>query len=753
MNSPITPFVDINRIEGYTSIFNVMSYGATGNGVIKQDGAQGSSAADFTSASGIFTSADVGKVISIFGGGDSGGVMNLTTTIAAVISATEITLASSLLYAVSGATYVYGTDDTAAIQAAINATAMQDYGKVYFPEGVFIVNGPFQSSSVGNAQLTLPLIGPNSIGLHILLEGSLAVSMESGAAGGLSPYGTIIFSTIVGTTGGPNGQSVLGTYNAAGTFGPFNNVNIGVVGLTFFTVSSPNHNVLNFYYALNAWGQKINITPGVVWSNIVFSGLTSSYALITPKVLNYGYVIFDKITIAGYYVGLLAGEHASIPYVVISKCVNGISIQNSEHVVYIGYACLETNLYNLNVIGSAKVKIGLMDIEHNGVTIADINDPSNYLVDSEIIYHVWEPPTPTLLQIGATGNNVSIRLLGSRYDSPSIPIVYTGQQNFGMIALAPGATVSWNLNTQQVAALYLNQNATLANPTNQVPGGRYVLEVINQGSYTLLYGTAYVWPGGTAPVVTAGAGYVSLLEFLSDGTNMMGTSWLNYHPSFTPASVAGLTLWFDASNAASITQSGGSVSEWNDLSLNGNNLTQSNGSAQPTIQTAAQNGLNTIRFTSANSQLMNFITDVNVDAAYSIFAVMRRGGPTGANIVELFGHLGLPNNASLEWFSDEQIYAYDSTGYVTTPFASSSAYNQVDANITSSLGVINFNGTQAASGALTATGSTGVWGQLGYSDGKFCNGEIAEVIVYNSVISSGSAAAVRAYLKAKWGTP
>jgi hypothetical protein len=76
----------------------------------------------------------------------------------------------------------------------------------------------------------------------------------------------------------------------------------------------------------------------------------------------------------------------------------------------------------------------------------------------------------------------------------------------------------------------LTGNATLANPTNMVNGGTYVL-IIKQdatGSRTLAYGADYKWPVGTAPTLTTTANAVDIETFVSDGTYMYGVAQLKF---------------------------------------------------------------------------------------------------------------------------------------------------------------------------------------------------------------------------------
>lgn len=83
------------------------------------DGAVSTGTPDFTSLNAVFTSADIGKTINIDGAGAAGGW--LFTTIAAYVSGTAVTLTDNASTTVSGADYTYGTDDSAAWQAARDA--------------------------------------------------------------------------------------------------------------------------------------------------------------------------------------------------------------------------------------------------------------------------------------------------------------------------------------------------------------------------------------------------------------------------------------------------------------------------------------------------------------------------------------------------------------------------------------------------------------------------------------------------------
>lgn len=98
------------------------------------------------------------------------------------------------------------------------------------------------------------------------------------------------------------------------------------------------------------------------------------------------------------------------------------------------------------------------------------------------------------------------------------------QQYADLQTLTAGASISWDLNSNQVAVVTLDQNSTLANPTNQQAGATYIL-IVKQpagANYTLAYGTSYLFQGSVDPILTAVNGAVDIISFISDGTNMYG---------------------------------------------------------------------------------------------------------------------------------------------------------------------------------------------------------------------------------------
>lgn len=164
-------------------VFDVTSaaYGAKGDGQVVTDGAITSGMNTLTcTTSAPFTAADVGKSILVVHAG-SATVGTLVTTIATYISATQVTLTANAVTTVASAGLVmWGTDDTAAIQAAVNAafTYGQTHGTatVFFPSaggafyavaGALVTGAP----TYGNSQITIPIQAPTANKVVLRFQG------------------------------------------------------------------------------------------------------------------------------------------------------------------------------------------------------------------------------------------------------------------------------------------------------------------------------------------------------------------------------------------------------------------------------------------------------------------------------------------------------------------------------------------------------------------------------------------------------
>jgi len=121
---------------------DIRTYGAVADGVKVSDGAATATSYTLTSATAGFTAGDVGKLIVIQGAALGGSAYY--STIAGYTNSTTITLTDVIVTTVSGATFVYGTDNTTAISDAMATDLI-----VFIPNGRFCMLSPLPDLKAG----------------------------------------------------------------------------------------------------------------------------------------------------------------------------------------------------------------------------------------------------------------------------------------------------------------------------------------------------------------------------------------------------------------------------------------------------------------------------------------------------------------------------------------------------------------------------------------------------------------------------
>jgi hypothetical protein len=232
---------------------------------------------------------------------------------------------------------------------------------------------------------------------------------------------------------------------------------------------------------------------------------------------------------------------------------------------------------------------------------------------------------------------------------------------------------------------------------------------------------------------------------------------------FTPASLAGLAAWYDASDAASITSSGGAVSQWNDKSGNARHLVQATGSSQPITGTRTQNSLNVIDFTAVSQRIevtgFTAIT-TNTATAFAVFqwetgsqnfARLWCLAPAGGD--ESFVTTGMcvaQRRASTTWAQ-----AYNGAVAATAVIAQDTPA-LIASQRNGDAGSFWLNGGSASSTSGYGTSNFNI--QDFYVATRFdhdtsnapMDGWVAELILYSTALGATDRATVRDYLNAKW---
>lgn len=219
-------------------------------------------------------------------------------------------------------------------------------------------------------------------------------------------------------------------------------------------------------------------------------------------------------------------------------------------------------------------------------------------------------------------------------------------------------------------------------------------------------------------------------------------------PLWTPAEIT-TPAWFDADDASTITESGGLVSQWNDKTGNGKNLTSS-GTNQPTLNTADSEyaNLDTISFAdNANAALQEWLASNGTDTWlwYEVFMVGHSPDMSNSSRPTVFGDLAKTGEGYVVQFDNDTPQDPTPEGWVGGTF------------------YVNGKTTSAAADAALANSPCIIrkYATLGTankiligSDRKVANrgwtGKVAEVLV----VTAPSAADVRkieGYLAWKWG--
>ena len=226
---------------------------------------------------------------------------------------------------------------------------------------------------------------------------------------------------------------------------------------------------------------------------------------------------------------------------------------------------------------------------------------------------------------------------------------------------------------------------------------------------------------------------------------------------WTPASIT-TAAWFDASDASTITSSGGAVSQWNDKSGNGRNATQGTGSEQPALVSAAQNGLDVLRFDGADDW---FAFDFDWSAGSNHTAIMMlKTTPANSNIYGTRGTGGSYNQRVHVGFNSSTQYRMNfwyHDWYGTIGAFNSGAWNTLayrwEVGVSRS---IFANGT--AEGSTTSADALGVpngGGAIGhpiYGSRPALNGDIGEIVFFPDAVSTADRQKTEGYLAWKWGT-
>lgn len=231
---------------------------------------------------------------------------------------------------------------------------------------------------------------------------------------------------------------------------------------------------------------------------------------------------------------------------------------------------------------------------------------------------------------------------------------------------------------------------------------------------------------------------------------------------FAPTDIAGLALWLKA-DAGTFQSSGGSaatsdadpVGEWQDQSGNARHLTQATGSVKPTLRLAVQNGLPVIRFDGTDDflEIPDFLTGFT---AAEIFVVVKADADPAADA----GTSGLwllgTGNTHYPWTNGTIFDSFGSGAQQATdnPATTLAQFNVYNVSSASGAWTNRLNGAEIfTTGTNTVSFPSGPRLGISAASAHWFDGDVGELVLYDSVLSAGNRSSVLAYLQARWGTP
>jgi hypothetical protein len=374
------------------------AYGAKGDGQISTTGSMTSGSAILTISENAFVEADEGKYVMVKGAGING-VTSFIAKISNFVDAQHVQLDTNAASTISGAQVLWGTDDTAAFQAAVNAAVayglMHSYtatvripaaqGRFYCIAGALVSGG----ATKGNAQITLPVIPTTGAKFTLAFEGPADGASvrhweqqvpQTGGATLVSFFVHASTSAQITSINNGGNSAVIGGPAQPGGYGTsalaFSNMNAIFYNVSILTAHSSfgltltsldlsgvaNASLENFAYGTTA--TVADPSTDLVSPGTFSAGL--SIGLLLPASGNNDLVLLRNVTCSGGYTyGIFATEHCDITSMRILYCWaafcpvgNYYSSGGSSHSIRASLLSIEACTYELYVIGSGVGGLG-----------------------------------------------------------------------------------------------------------------------------------------------------------------------------------------------------------------------------------------------------------------------------------------------------------------------------------------------------------------------------------------------------------
>jgi hypothetical protein len=235
--------------------------------------------------------------------------------------------------------------------------------------------------------------------------------------------------------------------------------------------------------------------------------------------------------------------------------------------------------------------------------------------------------------------------------------------------------------------------------------------------------------------------------------------------TFTYTPVSGGNKTISTTNSGSLTNpapitynvialvDGDPVSTWYDSSVNANHATMT-GSNRPTFKTAIVNGNPIVRFTSAGLSKLDLTTPISGTEPWIVFSVMKQA--TSGRLDALDGNAagGTPHGIFLD--TANNAYVWSHYGWQPTSSALAAGFHILEgicSGPTAGAHFILSDGASVGNGTLNSSANSGNYTTIGYDSitPTYCDGDIAELIIYAAALSGTDRQNIEKYLGTKYG--
>jgi hypothetical protein len=333
------------------------------------------------------------------GGGSSSGVSSFNTRTGAVtLSNADVASVGTLPNGINNCPLqnssnlcltISSSDQSATINSDISTIAglTIPQGAIGFPDNAgavttYNLNGSLQDPSGANAVIVMPKL-PNYTGqpAKITLRGytdppGIQTSTPAGA--------------VLATTLNTAGANLIGGYDSAtgGGYPNFTNVDLDISNLTILAPANPCATMVNAFNVLTA-----EITHVSVYTTTeALPSCTTGTGIVFPATDNNVRLVGDDIAVAGFYNGVVFGEHQHAGAIYEANNVNGFvfdSQNDSSNTVQADYLWCQGCTNFIVGEGSWPTWIRVTVGDSEGTTGYDCYDPGNVLYGDAYIHHSY----------------------------------------------------------------------------------------------------------------------------------------------------------------------------------------------------------------------------------------------------------------------------------------------------------------------------------------------------------------------------